>query len=133
MLSRHRIAAVLPAGLLALACTATAVRRYDEPLAYTRFAAEEACATAGFDLTRVEANEIQGERPAQGGLLGQGDEHIRVRLRESGSSTEVEIVSRKRFLTFRGSRHQHERVARYLDELVVEDADLRERIVGATR
>jgi hypothetical protein len=129
--SRH-VVTVLPAALLALACTATSVRHYGEPLAYTHFAAQEACATAGFQLTRVEANEIQGERPIRLGLLlGQGNEHVRVEFEGRGSGTDVEITTRKRFLWFFAARHHHQRIARELDALMVDDLDLRERILGA--
>jgi hypothetical protein len=124
------LASALPA-LLAAACTASAMRRYEEPLPYAHFAAQEACALAGFELTRVEPNEIQGERPARAGLLlGQGNEHVRVRLAAAGSGSAVEITTRKRFLFFLGGRHHHERIARELDRLVVDDRDLRARIVG---
>ena len=130
MVSCRRIVSLLPTALLALGCTAVAVRSYDEPLAYTHFAAQEACATAGFQLTRVEANEIQGERPLRFGLLlGQGNEAVRVRLDESGSGTTVEITTQKRFLGFLAARHHDERVARYLDDFMLEDRELRERIL----
>jgi hypothetical protein len=122
-----------PLAALALACTATAVRRYDEPLPYAHYAAQEACATAGFQLTRVEPYEIQGERPARLGLLlGQGNEHVRVRLEQAGPQTAVEITTRKRFLFFFGARHQHERIARELDAFVADDHDLRARILEAS-
>lgn len=115
-------------------CTATALRSYDQPLAYTRFAAQEACATAGFQLTRVEPEEIQGERPLRLGLLvGQGNEHVLVRLAGAGSRTEVEITTRKRFLGFLAGRHHHERIARSLDAYVLKDLDLRERILGISQ
>lgn len=118
---------------LAAGCTATAFRSYDEPLAYTRFAVQEACSTGGFQLTRVEASEVQGERPPRFGLLvGQGNEHIRVSMAESDSGTEVEIVSRKRFIGFLAGRHQHERVARYLDSYVLSNQGMRLRILGPT-
>jgi hypothetical protein len=134
VLPRRLVASVIPAALLALACTATAVRRYDEPLAYARFAAQEACSAAGFQLTRVEANEIQGERPLRLGLLlGQGNEHVRVRLAERGPSTEVAITTRKRFLWFFGARHHHERIARELDGFILDDRDMRERIIEAAQ
>jgi hypothetical protein len=129
------VAAVLSVPLLLTAgCTATSLRTYDEPLAYTRFAAQDACATAGFQLTRVEEVEIQGERPVRLGLLvGQGNEHIRVRMAPEGAGTRVEITSRKRFIGFLAGRHQHERVAGHLDAYIVEDQALRARILGAGR
>jgi hypothetical protein len=111
-------------------CAATAVRRYEEPLAYTRFAAQDACAAAGFELTRVGDTEIQGERPIRAGLLlGQGNEHVLVRLTPDGAGTAVEITTRKRFLWFFGARHHHERIAHALDTFVEDDRDLRERIL----
>jgi hypothetical protein len=119
-------------GLLATGCTATAIRSYDEPLAYTRFAAQEACSAAGFQLTRVEATEVQGERPTRFGLLvGQGNEHIRVRMVEAASRTNVEITSRKRFIGFLAGRHHHERVASDLDSYLVSNRDMRKRILEA--
>jgi hypothetical protein len=117
-----------------MGCTATALRIYDEPLAYTRFAAQDACATVGFQLTRVEEREIQGERPVRLGLLiGQGNEHVRVRMAQEGARTRVEITSRKRFIGFLAGRHQHERVADHLDAYIVADQELRARILGAAR
>lgn len=125
------IAGLLALSLLTPGCTATSTRSYTEPLAYTRFAAQEACATAGFQLTRLEGAEIEGERPIRLGLLvGQGNEHVRVRLAVVGSQTSVEITTHKRFLFFFAARHQDERVADYLDAFVLENRDLRERIVG---
>jgi hypothetical protein len=118
--------------LLASGCTATSTRSYAEPLAYTRFAAQEACLTAGFQLTRVEPDELEGERPLRLGLLaGQGNEQVRVRLAESGSTTSVEITTEKRFLFFLTARHLDDRIAEYLDAYVQENRDLRERIAGA--
>lgn len=118
--------------LLAPGCTSTTTRSYAEPLAYTQFAAQEACATAGFQLTRVGGGEIEGERPIRLGLLlGQGNENVRVQLAESGSTTSVEITTRKRFLFFFAARHHDERIAEYLDAFVLEDRDLRERIAVA--
>lgn len=133
MTQRERALPSLLSALLALSCTATAVRRYEEPLAYTQFAAQEACVMAGFELTRVEPNEIQGERPIRLGLLlGQGNEHVRVGLAEESSGTHVEITTRKRFLYFFGARHHDERIAAELDRLIVEDRELRDRILGGT-
>lgn len=118
---------------LASGCTATALRSYEHPLAYTRFAAQEACSTAGFQLTRIEEAEVQGERPTRFGLLvGQGNEHVRVSLVETGSGTRVEITSRKRFIGFLAGRHHHERVARSLDSYMISNRDMRARILGAT-
>ncbi|MEN8183662.1 MAG: hypothetical protein ABFS46_14125 [Myxococcota bacterium] len=125
------VACALP---LAAGCTATTFRSYDQPLAYTRFAVQEACSTAGFQLTRVEAGEVQGERPTRFGLLvGQGNEHIRMSMAESESGTEVEIVSRKRFIAFLAGRHQHERVAGYLDSYMLSNQGIRSRILGPTK
>jgi hypothetical protein len=131
----QRIRALPPLvfALLAISCTATAVRRYEEPLAYTQFAAQQACVMAGFELTRIEPDEIQGERPIRIGLLlGQGGEHVRVGLLEASSGTQVEITSRKRFFYFFGARHRHEQIAAQLDRLIVADRELRDRILGGT-
>lgn len=118
----------------AFGCTATAVRSYEEPLAYVQFAAQEASATAGFHPTRVAANAVEGERPIRLGLLlGQGGEHLRIALSESGARTRAEITSRKRLFGFLAGRHQHERVAHYLDGYIVADRELRGRILGAAR
>lgn len=134
MLSTRDVVAALAAALLASGCTATTVRRYDEPLAYTRYAAQEACATAGFELTRVEDLAIEGERPVRLGLLaGQGNEHVSVRLDGSAAATRVEITSRKRILFFFAARHQDRRIASYLDLILLENRDLRARIEGGSR
>ena len=132
MLTGRHIAEVLAAALLAHGCTATVVRSYPEPLAYTRFAAQEACATAGFQLTRVESGAIEGERPVRLGLLaGQGNEHVRVQLEESAATTRVEITTTKRFFGFLASRHLDDRIAEYLDLYLIENGDLRERLANA--
>lgn len=118
-------------------CTSVTNRSYSKPVAYVKFAAQEACLTAGCELVPPpmtdSSMQIKATRGIMWGLLaGQGGETIQIDLTNSGGTTKVTITSRKRALGFLAQRHADERVAKFLDQYLRENVNIESMIVEST-
>jgi hypothetical protein len=108
-------------------CTSVTHRTYSKPLAYVKFAAQEACLTAGCELvpppTTDASLQIKSSRSIRPGfLVGQGGETIEIDLIDRGNATDATIISHKHFMGFFAQRHADDRVADFLDQYIAEDA-----------
>jgi len=118
-------------------CTSVTNRSYSQPVAYVKFAAQEACLTAGGQLTPSPVTDKSMQIKATRGmlvglLLGQGGETIQVDLSDNGGRTDVTVTSRKRGLGFFAQRHVDERVAEFLDKYLSEDIRFEAMIVNSS-
>jgi hypothetical protein len=107
-------------------CTSITNRSYSQPISYVKFAAQEACLTAGCELVPLpitnDSMQVKASRGLMLGLFtGQGGETIDIGLTDSGDATAVTITSRKRFFGFLAQRHSDERVAEFLDQYLREN------------
>jgi hypothetical protein len=112
-------------------------KSYKQSMPYVRFAAEEACAGAGFQAVHVinfdGGLKVVGERkPQMGFFTGQGGEHVQVDIWEDGPMTKVAIESRlsaSRHSDFWAQRHLDGRIASYLDSYLQENESAKHLIV----
>ena len=115
-------------------CTSITNRSYSKPFAYIKFAAMEACLTAGCELVPSPMSEGPMQIKATRGLMiglfsGQGGETIQIDLTNSGNTTEVMITSRKRAFGFLAQRHADVRVAAFLDKYLRENGSFDSMII----
>jgi len=118
-------------------CTSVTTRSYSKPVAYIKFAAQEACLSAGCELvpppTADGSMQIKATRGMMLGLFsGQGGETIQIDLTNSGGETQVTLTSRKRAFGFLAQRHTNERVAEFLDQYLRENESLESMFVEST-
>lgn len=118
-------------------CTSITNRSYSKPVSYVKFAAQEACLTAGCELVPApganDSMQVTASRGLMMGfLVGQGGETIDIGLTDSGNETLVTITSRKRFIGFFAQRHADEKVARFLDQYLRENTDLESKVSQPT-
>ena len=132
-----RLLAIVTFFIALTSCTHVTNRSYSKPVAYVKFAAQEACLTAGCELVPPPVEDgsmqIKATRGMMWGLLsGQGGETIQIDLTNNGGATNVTITSRKRALGILAQRHADDRVAKFLDQYLQENASFEPMIVEST-
>ena len=125
-----KVGVALTVLLLLGGCSSVTTVSFDEPLPFVSLAAQEACASAGYEIESSGASsDLKAGRGGRFGFfIGDGGETITVDLTPERTSTEVTIRSQKRFFGFFAQRHLDDRVADFISVYIEENAGIKNKL-----